>query len=349
MKPELFFIDETTRCITWDQELTLQKFVLLTEKIHEATGAVVDVPAEVFSKNILEALNKFENVRVWVKAEISEIRKVHELGCGRVAMEFDPRKEERVRFEKALEAACRYGMEISWSYMDGNHCTPEMVDAFQAIIAQGRIKRLIVADREGRMEPFATERLFASLQKKIGCELEYHANNSMGLATASVLGALRSGIRHVAVSVGGVAGYPAYEEVAMSAKYLLQIPLTVSPQLAPLCRDILAQVGQGIPGNKAVIGSDIFAHESGIHVDGVIKKSELYEPFSPESVGLVRRIVIGKHSGRAAIDEKLRQLGMGIRPAALPGILEKVREISIRQKGPLSNEQLAQVIREAQL
>ncbi len=183
---------------------------------------------------------------------------------------------------------------------------------------------MIVADREGRMEPFATERLLSDLREKIGCLLEYHADNSMGMATANVLGALRSGIRHVAVSVGGVGQCPAYEEVAMSAKYFLQIPLTVSRQLAPLCRDVLAQLGQKIVENKAIIGPGIFSHESGIHVDGVMKKSELYEPFSPESVGLIRRIVIGKHSGRAALSEKLRQLGMDIHPAVLPAGWKRV-------------------------
>ncbi len=348
MKPALFFFDETIRWITRAQGLASPKIPLLADKIFRATGAVVDIPVELFQKSSPDTLSQSENVRVWLNAETSEIQRAHRGGCGRIVIEFDPLRENKARFERALETAHRYGMGISWGCMDGNHCTPERVGVFQDLIEQGGIQRLIVADREGRMEPFATERLLTDLRKKIGCPLEYHANNSMGMATANVLSALRSGIRHVAVSVGGVGQCPAYEEVAMSAKYLLQIPLTVSPQLAPFCHEVLAQLGQRIVENKAIIGSGIFSHESGIHVDGVMKKSELYEPFSPETVGLIRRIVIGKHSGRAALSEKLRQLGMNIHPAALPGALEKVREVSIRQKGPLSDEQLAQVIREVE-
>ncbi len=119
MKPALFFFDETIRRISRDRGADSQKIPLLADKIFRATGAVVDIPVELFQKISPDTLSQFENVRVWLNAETSEIQRAHRGGCGRIAIEFDPLREDRARFERALETARRYGMEISWGCMDG--------------------------------------------------------------------------------------------------------------------------------------------------------------------------------------------------------------------------------------
>jgi homocitrate synthase NifV len=197
------------------------------------------------------------------------------------------------------------------------------------------------------LDSLSTDGALRYLKQIVPGELEYHGHNARGLATGNVLGALRNDIRYIAVSIGGIGGYPAFEEVLMSSKFLLQKPLSIPRNLALRCKEILKRMGERVPATKPIIGSRIFAHESGIHVDGIIKKSELYEPFLPETVGLSRMIIIGKHSGKAAIEEKLRELNICINPSCVPQLLEKVRELSVKQKGPVSDAQLPKLVGEA--
>jgi homocitrate synthase NifV len=133
----------------------------------------------------------------------------------------------------------------------------------------------------------------------------------------------------------------------MGMDHLLHLPVSIPQNMAVVCKEILHCMGERIPATKPIIGSRIFAHESGIHVDGVMKRSELYEPFTPETVGLSRMIIIGKHSGKAAIEQKLKELNIRCNPSNVPQVLEKVRELCIRQKAPVSDAQLSGLVKEA--
>lgn len=168
----------------------------------------------------------------------------------------------------------------------------------------------------------------------------------MGLATGNALGAIKSGIDSVSTSVGGIGDFPAFEEVAMSLRHLFGLPVFIPREIAVWCKEILDCLGLDISKTKPIIGQNIFAHESGIHVDGIIKKSDLYEPFAPEEVGLSRQIVIGKHSGKAAIEQKVKELNLSLKPAFLSPLLEKVRLLAIRQKAPVLDEQLELLAKE---
>lgn len=102
-------------------------------------------------------------------------------------------------------------------------------------------------------------------------------------------------------------------------------------------------LGVELSVNKAIIGRDIFAHESGIHVDGVIKNPKIYEAFAPEEVGLARQLIIGKHSGTASLKAKFLEWNVRLTEAGANLLLKEVRRVAVKQKCPLSDVQLKQL------
>ncbi len=146
-----------------------------------------------------------------------------------------------------------------------------------------------------------------------------HCHNDLGLAVANTLAALSVGARQAEVTISGIgerAGNAALEELAMALRvrkdyYGLEHGI-VTEQLYPSCRLLSMTIGQPIPNNKAIVGANAFAHESGIHQDGMLKNRETYEIMTPQSVGRNEsNLVIGKHSGRNAVRNKLDSLSIG--------------------------------------
>ena len=157
-----------------------------------------------------------------------------------------------------------------------------------------------------------------------------HCHNDLGLATANTLEGIRGGARQVEVTVNGIgerAGNTAIEEIAMALKTRplmyegVYTDLDVSG-ITRASRMVSAFTGIMVQPNKAIVGANAFAHEAGIHQDGVLKNKETYEIMTPESVGLVaNNLVLGKHSGKAAYADRLRALGYGdLSPEQLEGL-----------------------------
>jgi homocitrate synthase NifV len=349
MVPNLVLIDQSLGYALQSKQVRLDELMDMKRKISAMHRMIFDIPWS--SLQSLAHISKFDlqDIRVGLQADVDHIQQAHDLGIRQLKLYFDPGIQDVSLLLKALNQAGKYRMSLTLAYLNISTYSLHAIAAFQKLSRDYYFKRLIVGDTANRLDPLATFCLLNHLQQVLAADLEYHCDNARGLATGNVLGAIKSGVRYVAVSIGGIGGYAALEEVLMSAKYLLQIPLNIPRNLAFSCKEILNRMGESVPATKPIIGTHIFAHESGIHVDGVIKKSELYEPFSPETVGLSRMIVIGKHSGTAAIEEKLKELKININPSCVPRVLEKVRELSIRQKGPVSDTQLPQLVQEAML
>ena len=174
--------------------------------------------------------------------------------------------------------------------------------------------------------------------------MEFCPGDHAGCATAlAVLWLLKGGPR-VAGCIGGSALHgpdagPALEEVALSLHAQgLETGLANLDKM-PQATALLAQAGLDISHHKAVLGADIFAVESGIHVDGIVKKPFLYEPYPPATVGLERQIVVGKHSGRVSLRIKARQLGLSLPRAEEEPMLEKVQQLAEHQQCSLTDAQ----------
>lgn len=172
------------------------------------------------------------------------------------------------------------------------------------------------------------------------CPIEFKTKNRLGLAAAQSMSAIKAGVSRIAASVAGVHCDCPLEEVLMAAKFLWRVNIGAGEHLAGDFQRILLTLGFDIPAKKALIGSEVFAHESGIHVDGIIKETTLYEIIKPEDVGAKRKLVIGKHSGTASIRIKFKSFGIELSEDELKGLLLKVHQLAQMQKDPVSDAQL---------
>ncbi|MDO5537352.1 MAG: 2-isopropylmalate synthase [Desulfovibrionaceae bacterium] len=178
-----------------------------------------------------------------------------------------------------------------------------------------------------------------------------HCHDDLGLAVANSLAALSVGARQIEVALCGIgerAGNAALEEVAMNAMvrkdfFGLESNI-VTEQLYPSCRLLSMIIGKPIPNNKAIIGANAFAHESGIHQDGMIKNRQTYEIMTPASVGRKEtNLVIGKHSGRNAVRVKFEALGFKLSEEQLETVFEAVKDLADRKKVIYDEDLMAMV------
>ena len=180
-------------------------------------------------------------------------------------------------------------------------------------------------------------------------DIEVHTHNDLGMATANAIAGIRAGARFVNTTVNGLgerAGNAALEEVVMGLKHACGIETGIDThRFRELSLFVAKASHRPLPVSKPVVGERVFAHESGLHADGVIKDPHNYEGFDPAEVGLTRSIVIGKHSGTGGLIERYRTLGVAIgRKQAVP-LLELTRAMSCKRKRDLTNFELMGIYR----
>jgi homocitrate synthase NifV len=224
-----------------------------------------------------------------------------------------------------------------------------LIDVIAAAKAAGA-RRFRVADTLSVLDPFSTHALIAAVRETTDLEIEIHAHDDLGLATANTLAAIRAGATHASVTVMGLgerAGNAPLEEVAVAMLQLYGRDTgTVLTELGNVAAVVAAAATRAIPVNKAIVGDHVFTHESGIHVDGLLKDHRTYQSLDPALVGRSHRIVIGKHSGLAAIAASLSNLDLMAQPDELRAVLAKVREVAIATKRPVPAETLAAIWRD---
>jgi 2-isopropylmalate synthase len=214
-------------------------------------------------------------------------------------------------------------------------------------------------DTVGYALPSDIERMFTTVGKRIGAALKNgavlsaHCHNDLGLAVANSLAAVQAGARQVECTINGIgerAGNASLEEIVMA----LQVRADALPHqtgihtqaLVPTSNALSAIVGVAVPPNKAIVGANAFAHEAGIHQDGMLKHELTYEIMRPESVGAPgTRLVLGKHSGMRGLDARCRALGYRLRQPELERLYVKVTALADRTKA-VEDEQLTIIIRE---
>ncbi|MHB8302549.1 MAG: homocitrate synthase [Acidobacteriaceae bacterium] len=210
--------------------------------------------------------------------------------------------------------------------------------------ARAGAHRYRFADTLGSMEPFSVHEMFCRLRAALDLELEFHGHDDLGLATANTLAAIRGGATHASVCVLGLgerAGNAALEEVVAGLDRLSgtrsSVDLSQLPQLAEI---VATAARRPIPPGKAIVGASAFTHESGIHVDGLLKDPLTYEALSPQIFGRDRRIVLGKHSGTASVAGALHSLGLAADERQTRLLLAQVQERASQAKRVVSTEEL---------
>ncbi len=170
--------------------------------------------------------------------------------------------------------------------------------------------------------------------------LSVHCHNDLGLATANTLAAINAGARQAEVTVNGIgerAGNTSLEEVVMALRtrsnYLPMTTNIVTEHIYPTSRLVSMITGIIVQPNKAIVGANAFAHEAGIHQDGVLKNPMTYEIMEPEAIGLNKnKLVLGKHSGRHALRDRIKDLGYDLSDEELNLVFKRFKEISDKKK-----------------
>jgi homocitrate synthase NifV len=224
-----------------------------------------------------------------------------------------------------------------------------LVEVIAAAKAAGA-RRFRVADTLSVLDPFSTYALITALRKTTDLEIEIHAHDDLGLATANTLAAVKAGATHASVTVIGLgerAGNAPLEEVAVALPQLYGRETgTVLTELGNVAAVVAAAAARAVPPNKAIVGEHVFTHESGIHVDGLLKDRRTYQALDPILLGRSHRFVIGKHSGLSAITASLENLQLPATPDELRAILARVREHAIAHKGSVATATLTAIWRE---
>jgi len=212
------------------------------------------------------------------------------------------------------------------------------------LVEYAEADRLRFCDTIGVLDPFETYRVIRELKDQVEIEIEMHTHNDFGMATANALAGIKAGAGWVNTTVNGLgerAGNAALEEVVMAMKVLGKTDLGLKTGMfRDLCEYVAAASARTIPVWKAIVGTNVFAHESGIHADGVLKNPLTYESFSPEDVGLERQLVIGKHSGSHSIIMKFKEYGIDLTDDESAQILTEVRRLAVELKRALFDKEL---------
>jgi len=261
--------------------------------------------------------NKLRKTREWVKEQL------------RVALGFAKDK----------------GLYVSVGGEDASRADlPFLIELMQITREMGG-DRFRFCDTLGILDPFTMfDKVHALRTDLPELPVEVHTHNDLGMATANAIAGIRAGATFVNTTVNGLgerAGNAALEEVVMGLKHASGIDTGINTHRFREMSLFVAKAShRPLPAWKAVVGERIFAHESGLHADGVLKDPKNYEGFDPAEVGLTRQFVVGKHSGSSGLMERYRDMGIAISRSEAMHLMDKVRRIAQQTSRPLNNNQL---------
>jgi homocitrate synthase NifV len=236
------------------------------------------------------------------------------------------------------------GAFASISAEDLARTEPEFLVEYAQAVTDAGADRLRLSDTIGVLTPEEYARRVKLIVDNCAIDVQCHAHNDFGLGFANTLAGLQAGARYFHVTVNGVgerAGMTDLAQAAVTLQRLYGVDLGVdTTKLTELSRLVAQECKQGLFPWQPIVGDNVFAHESGIHVKGMLKNTSTFEPFPPEEVGNERRYVLGKHSGRALVEAVLRGAGREFTDDELADCLAWVRRAAIGRGGPVSEQEL---------
>lgn len=228
-----------------------------------------------------------------------------------------------------VQEARSLNMEVCVGMEDASRADIDFLIQMAETAQLAGASRIRFADTVGIMEPFGVFETIKKLRIATDLEIEMHAHDDLGLATANTLAAALAGATHVNTTVNGLgerAGNAALEEVVVGLKQLYNIETGVNLQNFPALSDQVASAsGDAIGSRKSLIGKNVFSHEAGIHVDGLLKDLKNYQGVDPALVGRSHQLVLGKHSGTQGVIHAYQQIGIPVSQIQAQAILIEVR------------------------
>lgn len=312
-------------------------------------------------KQIVKRVKK-SSIMAWNRAVIKDIEQSIDCGVDAVAISIsvsDIHIQHKLKTSrewvienmvKAVEFAKKNGLYVSVNGEDASRADKDFLVDFIKAAKQAGADRFRYCDTVGIMEPFKIRDNISYLYNNTDFNIEMHTHNDFGMATANAIAGVSGGASHVGVTVNGLgerAGNAALEEVLMALMFVYNYKGEIDTKMFREVSEYVSMAsGRVLPAWKAIVGDNMFAHESGIHADGAIKNPKNYEAFDPDIVGLERQIVIGKHSGRAGIVNKFKEYRIDLNEEESKDILEMVRSTSVRLKRSLFDKELVQLYKE---
>jgi len=314
---------------------------------------------EIATLAAINAAVRRADVIAWCRMMTQDVDAAMESGVGRVHLSV-PVSDRQIhakfgtgrldvldRIQRTVGYAREKGLRVSVGGEDASRADPAFLTRAVIAAETAGAHRFRFADTLGVLDPFGTYDIFRALCAETDIELEFHGHDDLGLATANTLASVRGGATHVSVCVLGLgerAGNAALEEVVTALRETEKRSTSVAlARLTGLAEMVAEAARRPIPESKSIVGGSVFAHESGIHVSGLLRDAGTYEALDPAIFGRERAIVLGKHSGGAAIRSMLRSIGLESDHQRIGAILARVRARATSQKRAVSVVELAEM------
>lgn len=275
-------------------------------------------------------------------------------------------RQHKLRMEKAqvletAQAAIRYAKKyfskLEFSLEDAGRTERDFMAEMVAMAIREGANVVNIPDTVGYLNPSEYGAIFKFLKDTVPdiekVQLSAHCHNDLGMATANTLAAIQNGADQIEGTINGIgerAGNTAIEEVALAletrSEFFDAKTSLVLSEISRTSRLVSKLTGMVVPGNKAIVGANAFAHESGIHQDGMLKEKTTYEIMTPETIGLKEsKLVLGKHSGRHAFRDKLSDLGYDLLEEELNTAFAKFKDLADKKK-EVSDEDILALLEE---
>ncbi|WP_432738253.1 LeuA family protein [Maridesulfovibrio sp. FT414] len=304
----------------------------------------------------LSAVNKNTRLSVWSPCREKDILAASRLPVDRISigvpvsdLHIEKRLEsDRQSMLRKLAAAIRTAKKAGFEYVSVGLEDISRADADFAMSMALHAEvcgasRVRLSDSLGQLTPLAMEKLVSRFRSRITIDIAVHCHDDFGMATANSVTALEAGADYADVSVLGIgerSGIAATEELVAHLALRGGHEGYSTDVLKDVCLLVSAAAKVPVSRTKAVVGTDIFACESGLHTHALSKSPDLFEPYNPESVGISRKLAVGGKSGRAAVRSALNECGVDSSATDLATLTEAVRQLSCRLSRPLTRSEL---------
>ncbi len=252
------------------------------------------------------------------------------------------------RAGRVVAYAASRGLSVALGGEDSSRADPRDIGRILGAAAREGAMRFRFADTLGLLDPFAAYESIKRVREETDLPIEFHGHDDVGLATANTLAAIRAGAAHASVTALGLgerAGNAALEEVALALGHVARGQTNIDPKkLQGVARLVAKAARRKIGRAKAIVGADVFTHESGIHVAALLKDARTYQGLDPSVLGRRNKIVIAKHSGLAAVAGKCAALGVTLQPAAAARVLDEVKARAREKRKPVSDSEFSRLV-----
>ena len=236
----------------------------------------------------------------------------------------------------SIEYVKKHGLTCEFSPMDATRTQPAFLKKICQAAEKAGMDRLNVPDTVGIMIPRTMQKLIEDLRKAVNVTISVHCHDDFGMAVANSLAAVEAGATQVHATINGLgerAGNASLEEVVMALHMIYKLKTRINTRLLySTSRMVSTLTGLQVQANKAIVGENAFAHESGIHTRGVTVKPLTFEPIKPELVGRTRKLVAGKLAGTRGIKAELEEIGIHPTEDQLKEIVQRVKDLGDKGK-----------------